>query len=183
MNLDAKIEGLLFFKGEPISRKELGKLLKANMSEINDALALLTEKLNDRGLTLVFKEDDVILGTNSELSTLIEDLRKEEINKELSKASLETIAIILYKEFVTRSEIDYIRGVNSSFILRNLLIRGLIEKVNHPEDNRKFAYKPSFELLQFMGVSKIEDLPDFESIKQTLAKNISEQSEGDEEIK
>ena len=76
-----------------------------------------------------------------------------------------TLSIILYKNGVKRSEIDYIRGVNSSFILRALSIRGLVDKVVDPDDNRRFIYKPSFDLLSFMGVTSIKELPERRLIK------------------
>ena len=174
MTLDQKIEGLLFFKGEPISVKKLAELLGVSKDEIRDALKILEEKLAGRGLQLIFKEDAVMLGTNKELSPILENLRKEELSRELSKASLETLAVILYKEGATRSDIDYIRGVNSSFILRNMLIRGLIEKITDPTDSRRYIYKPTFDLLSFLGLSKISELPDYGEMKTMLDKNATE---------
>ena len=69
-----------------------------------------------------------MLGTAPQMSATVETLTKEELMKDLGKAGLETISIILYKGPISRAEIDYIRGVQSNFILRNLLVRGLIEK-------------------------------------------------------
>ena len=112
-----------------------------------------------------------MLGTNPEFGSMLEEMRKEELSKELSKASLETIAVILYKEGATRADIDYIRGVNSSFILRNLLIRGLVEKITDPADSRRYLYKPSFDLLSYLGLSKLSLLPEFENMKIILDKN------------
>ena len=86
----------------------------------------------------------------------------------MSKASLETLSIVLYKNGVTRALIDYIRGVNSSFTLRALLIRGLIEKIPDPKDNRRYIYKPTFDLLSFMGINKIEELPDYDTIIENI---------------
>ena len=123
ITLDAKVEALLFFKGEPLSVKKIAKLFKAKDSEVSQALEVLEEKLKERGLQLIFKDEDVMLGTHKELGSFFEGLRKEELTKELSKASLETLSVILYKDGVTRGEIDYIRGVYSSFILRSLLVR------------------------------------------------------------
>ena len=157
MNLDAKIEAILFIKGEPVKLKQLAKSLDVEISNIEEALKSLEERLRDRGLQLVRKEDEVALSTASELGPLIEQIQKEELNKELSKAALETIAIILYhnSEGARRSDIDWIRGVNSSFILRGLAMRGLVEKVSHPTDKRTFIYKPSFDLLSYLGIGKI----------------------------
>ncbi|MFA6324803.1 MAG: SMC-Scp complex subunit ScpB [Candidatus Paceibacterota bacterium] len=168
MELKQKIEAILFFKGEPLSIKRLMEILKVSKEEIGEALIDLNNDLNVRGIVLVEKGDELTLGTNPELSTLIEDLQKEELNKELSKASLETLSIILYKNSVTRAEIDYIRGVNSSFTLRMLSIRGLVEKTTDLKDNRRYIYKPTFDLLSFMGVKNVEELPEYVDINNNL---------------
>lgn len=187
MTLDQKIEGLLFFRGEPISMKKLAEFLGVKKDDVMEALKILEEKLADRGLTLVRKEDEVMLGTKSELGPMLEKIRKEELSKELSKASLETLSVILYKDGVARSEIDYIRGVNSSFILRNLLVRGLIEKITHPTDSRRYIYKPTFDLLAHLGISSVSELPGYLETKAALdnqeAKEEPEEGEVMEEIK
>lgn len=179
MNLEQKIEAILFFKGEPVSRKKLTDILKSNQTEINEAILKLKESLKNRGVALLEKDDELTLGTAPELSDLIENLQKEELNRDLSKASLETLSIVLYKNGVTRAEIDYIRGVNSSFTLRALSVRGLIEKTLDEKDNRRYLYKPSFELLSYMGVKSIEELPDYGEVKNSLniaAKNLEEET-------
>ncbi|MBP6060649.1 MAG: SMC-Scp complex subunit ScpB [Candidatus Pacebacteria bacterium] len=164
MNLEQKLEAILFWKGEPMSKKKLGEILSAGVEEINEALIKLKENLQNRGIALIENGDEVMLGTTPELSSLFENLRKEELNKELSKAALETLSIVLYKNGVSRAEIDYIRGVNSSFTLRALSVRGLIEKTTDAGDTRRFIYKPSFELLSFMGVKSVEELPEFRDV-------------------
>ncbi len=181
MNLDAKIEALLFYKGEPLSVSTLAKMLKEKEADIDMAIITLEEKLVGRGITLIRKEDEITLSTSNEMSETIDALRKEELNKDLSKASLETLAIVIYKNGATRSEIDYIRGVNSSFILRNLLIRGLVEKSTDPSDQRRLIYKPTFELLSFMGVSKIENIPEWNELHSTLSNEIAKSTESKEE--
>src|SRR3989344_5507923 len=167
-NLESKIEAILFWKGEPISRKKLAEILKVGAKEINDALEKIKENLRDRGVVLLETEDEVTLGTSPELSRLIEDLQKEELNKDLSKASLETLSIILYKNSASRAEIDYVRGVNSSFILRALSVRGLVERTMDPKDNRRYIYKPSFDLLSFMGIKSVTDLPDYAEVNDSI---------------
>lgn len=198
MEIEAKIEAILFWKGEPISRKKLSEILsssakparqlvggasdgqgKFGQKEIDEAIEKLKASLKNRGVALVENYDEIMLGTAPELSELIENLQKEELNKELSKASLETLSIILYKNGASRAEIDYIRGVNSSFTLRALSIRGLIKKTTDEKDSRKFIYKPSFELLSFMGIKSIEELPEYEEISSSIniaAKNLEDLS-------
>jgi len=178
MNIEKKIEAILFWKGEPVSLKRLQDILKVSKEEILEAVANLKENLANRGITLQEKDNEITLGTAPELSKLIEDLQKEELNKDLSKASLETLSIILYKNGANRAEIDYIRGVNSSFTLRALSIRGLVEKTTDPKDSRRYIYKPSFELLSFMGVKSVEELPDYSEVNNGIeiaAKNLEEE--------
>ena len=186
MNLESKIEAILFWKGEPISRKKISEILSAQAGlkveerEINEGVEKLKENLKDRGVVLLEKDGDLMLGTTPELSDLIENLQKEELNRDLSKASLETLSIVLYKNGASRSEIDYIRGVNSSFTLRALSIRGLVEKISDPKDNRRFIYRPSFELLSFMGVKSVEELPEYLEVSNSI--NVAAKS-GEEEAK
>lgn len=168
MNLDSKIEALLFFKGGSMEVKELVELLGENKENIENALNKLKENLSVRGIKLIQKEDEVMLATPKEMSGLIEEMRKGELTKDLGKAGAETLAIVLYKSPVTRAEIDYIRGVSSTFILRNLLIRGLVEKASNPKDQRSFLYKPTLELLSFLGIKNIEELPEFDKVQGEL---------------
>ncbi len=179
MNLESKIEGLLFYKGEDMEIKKIAEIFKVEKSEIEEALLVLDKSLENRGLILVRKDDRVVLGIRGELSPILEEMRKDEITKELTKSSLETLSIVIYKNGVTRSEIDYIRGVNSSFILRNLLVRGLIEKVIDPKDSRRFLYKPTFDTLTHLGIKSIQDLPKYEDIRSQLLEinNITEKND------
>ncbi len=175
MTLDAQIEAILFWKGESVSRKKLALLLDTSEENIDQALTDLEGKLAGRGLQLVLKEDEVMLGTRAELGTLIEKLAKEELVRDLGKAGLETLSIILYRGPIARRDIDYIRGVNSNFILRNLLVRGLVEKVTNPEDQRGYLYKPTFELLSYLGLSKISDLPEYEQVRTEIETHQAEE--------
>mgnify|MGYP001590698220 CR=1 FL=1 len=183
LSLDAQIEGILFWKGEPVRLRKLSQVLNAAEEDILSSLEILKQKLEGRGITLVFKEDEVMIGTATQMSAIVESLTKEELVKDLGKAGLETVSIILYKGPISRAEIDYIRGVQSSFILRNLLVRGLIEKVTKPDDQRSFLYKPSFELLSYLGLSKIEDIPEYESVKKEFELIREQISEGGQTTK
>jgi segregation and condensation protein B len=172
LSLDSQLEAVLFWKGEPQSIKKLAASLGKKEEEILAGLEILKEKIKDRGVELIYKDNEVMLGTAAKLSHIIERLTKEELVRDLGKAGLETISIIAYKGPISRAEIDYIRGVQSTFILRNLQIRGLVEKVENEKDRRSFLYRPTFELLQFLGVSKIEDLPEYEKVKTEFEQNL-----------
>lgn len=156
------IESILFLKGEPMTIKQLSKLLKKTESEIKSALSSLQEKLSERGIRLLKKEDSFMLATAPESSKFTKELIKEEFDSELSKAALETLAIVVYRGPITRAEIDHIRGVNSTFTARNLLIKGLIEREINPKDSRSYLYKSSFQLLQYLGIQSIKDIPEYE---------------------
>src|SRR3989338_8137530 len=95
--LEAKIEAVLFWKGEPVSLKKLGEILKVSPGETLEAIANLKTTLEERGITLVENNNEFTLATAPQFGQLIENLQKEELNKDLSKASLETLSIILYK--------------------------------------------------------------------------------------
>ena len=88
MDLDSKIEALLFYKGEAMKVKELVKLLGADKDSIESALNTLQEKLSGRGVTLIRKEDEIQLATSREMSDIIEQIRKDELTKDLGKAGV-----------------------------------------------------------------------------------------------
>ncbi len=177
MDLEKKIEALLFWKGEPIKRKKLVEIFGAKDGEISEALEKLKKVHQERGVVFLEKDDEVMLGTAPELSDFFEKLQKEELNKDLSKASLETLSIILYKNGASKAGIDYIRGVNSGFTLRALSVRGLIERITDQKDNRRYIYKPSFELLSFIGVKSVEELPDYREINDSLTVGIKNEED------
>jgi len=168
MDISSKLEALLFWKAEPVSTKKLAGFLKVEESVVFSGLDELEQKLQRRGLTIVRDGDQVMLGTAKELSSIIEEIAKEEISRDLGKAGLETLSIILYQGPISRADVDYIRGVNSQFIIRNLLIRGLIERDENPSDARIFLYKPTLTLLSFLGLNKIKDLPEYDQVRQEI---------------
>lgn len=177
MNLEAQIESILFFKGEPVSVKQLSAFFDKSEDEIETAINNLKNSLQDRGICLIKNDSKVMLGTAPEVHDLIEKLKKEELSKEIGKAGLETLSIILYRGPVRKSEIDYIRGVNSGSILRNLMIRGLVERKSDDKDQRSFLYVPTFDLLSFLGVSELKELPEYEKVKTELEKAVAEEVE------
>src|SRR3990167_7367247 len=147
MNNENKIEAILLFKNEPVTLAELIKLLSVSKDEVDSAISNLQKVYQERGIVLVSNGDEVSLGTHPTLSGMIEELQKEEFSRELGRAGLETLAIVLYKGPIARREIDHIRGVNSGFILRNLMIRGLVERADDLPGERSYRYKGTLKLL------------------------------------
>ncbi|MBI2065581.1 MAG: SMC-Scp complex subunit ScpB [Candidatus Zambryskibacteria bacterium] len=163
MNNESRIEAILFFKNEPVSVAELSKWLGEKPDAVREALINLQNFYKDRGIVIVSDSQFVSIGTHPGASELIENLKKEEFSRELGRAGLETLAIILYKGPVSRREIDYIRGVNSGFILRTLLIRGLIERTESISGERSYSYKITLKLLEHLGITRLEDLPEYQN--------------------
>lgn len=168
MNIEAKLEAILFFKAEPVSMKRLAELLGLDKKAVETGLAGLEAKLAGRGVTLVRVGDEVELRTAPETASVVEKLLQEELARDIGKAGAEVLAIVLYRARATRREIDWIRGVNSTFTLRELAARGLVARTANPKDARGFVYEPTAELLAHLGVSRVEALPDYAEAKKEL---------------
>ncbi len=167
MTTSQHIEALLFWKNEAVSVGWLSKVLSKDVEEIIEAISELESALHGRGIVLQRNGDEITLKTHSDAGELIETLSKEELVKELTPSALETLSIILYRGPLSKKEIDYIRGVNSGFILRNLLIRGLIEK-EETKEGRSFSYRGTLDLLSLLGISKLEELEEYEAVKSEI---------------
>jgi segregation and condensation protein B len=172
MTTQSLIEALLFSRAEPWTIEELAQATNKETSDITEGLSQLEQALSDRGICLMRAGDTITLGTHPEAHAILEKLYKEELEKGLSKASIDTLSIIMYGDEVTRGKIDFIRGVNSSFILRSLLVRGLIERLAYPKDKKRFMYAPTVALLAQLGVGNVEALPDYARIHAELTKNM-----------
>lgn len=160
-NLAKRTEAILFIHGEPITIEKLARILGSDKTKIREAAEELEQKLIDTALTLVWKDDTLQLATRPAMAKDMEGLIAEEVSREISRAAAETLAIIAYRGPIIKSEIDYIRGVNASYTLRGLLIRGLIERKTNPKDARTYIYQASIDFLKFLGLSKTEELPEY----------------------
>lgn len=169
MTLAAQIEAILFWQAEPVTLAYLSKAVGKSEVEVQEALKTLESELVNRGVQLMWKDNEVMLGTTSEASGLIEKLTREALSRDLGKATLETLTAVLYQGPIARARIDYLRGVNSSFILRHLMVRGLIERVPNPQDARSYLYQATFQLLQRLGLSRVSDLPEYSQLAERLA--------------
>lgn len=172
--LNQKIESLLFYRAEPITKKELAKLCSVSLEECTSALATFTQDCASRGVALIDDGDSVALRTSPDTALFLDKIIQEERATPLSKATSEVLSVILYMDKPTRAEIDFIRGVNSTFSLRALLIRGLVDRVAHESDSRKLVYTPTIELLSHLGVSRVEELPQFAETRASLAAELAQ---------
>jgi segregation and condensation protein B len=170
LSLPATIEAVLFAHGEPMEKKRLGTLLGIPGEMLTAGLSELGTSLESRGLALIETDALVELRTHASAAPVIKQLRESELARDLGKASLETLAIILYKGGATRSDIDWIRGVNSTAAIRSLLMRGLIEKGEDITDKRRARYTATVDALAHLGISRKEDLPRYAELTGALSR-------------
>lgn len=169
----AALEALLFAYGEPMSVKKIGALLGESADAVTRAADALRQKLeaaSDGGLCLLVNAGQYQLATKPSFASLVESLMKAETQEELTPASQETLAIVAFGGPIGRAEIEYIRGVNSSFILRSLLLRGLVDRAPDPERANAYRYTISFDCLKHLGVGSISGLPDYEKYRGLIEK-------------
>jgi segregation and condensation protein B len=171
----AALEAVLFAAGEPLSKKRLATLIGATPEELRDAATELHKNLSNRGLALVEAGEEIEIRTTPEAASIIQKLRESELSRDLGKAGLETLAVILYKNGATRSEIDWVRGVNSAAALRSLTLRGLVAREEDTIDRRRIRYTTTIEALAHLGVSSVRNLPRYEE----FAASLSEQPASD----
>jgi segregation and condensation protein B len=186
MKIESILESLLFISGEPMSFKKLAKIILQKEEELKLSAESLAKKYTERngGLRILIKDDKIQMVTAGENSDVVESFLKADIEGELSRAALEVLSIVAYRGPITRSEIENIRGVNCSFTLRHLLIRGLAERISNPNDARAYLYRVSFDFLKNLGVERIEDLPKFKELreKELFGKiNDTKETENEEE--
>jgi segregation and condensation protein B len=168
MTLEARLEAILFWRAEPVAVGALAQWVKEPLPAVEAALESLAKNLTGRGVQLVRSGGVVALATHPAAAPIVEELQRGELAGDLGAAALETLATVVYRSPVTRSEIDYVRGVNSSYILRQLTARGLIERAE-AAGTRGYAYQPTIELLQQLGLKDWSELPDYETARTRLA--------------
>ncbi len=166
----AEIEAMLFASGDPVSIEKMQKFLKLTKVQIKDSIKSLSVRYNgsESGLQLIEKRGRIQLATKVVLSKSVAEFLGKSLNEELSKSSLETLAVVAYRGPVTRVQIEYIRGVNCSYALRVLSLRGIVERKDNPLDSRSYLYEISFDFLKSLGLEKIEELDEYEKLKEQL---------------
>ena len=162
------IESLLFVAGKPLKAKELAKILETDASEVTAVLDNLKDQKKDAGIILLENNGEYQLATNSKYSTHIKNFLNAELREKLTDATVEVLAIVAYRQPISKAEIEAIRGVNSQYSLRHLLMRGLVEKIPNPADARSFLYQTTAEFLMHLGLSSVKDLLEFEKLVEKI---------------
>ncbi len=167
-NLKSILESILFVAGKPVTVKGLAKILELDEAKIQETLQQIAEDFKDKGLVLLESGDNWQFATNSVNSAEVKKFLNAELREKLTDATVETLAIIAYRQPISRSEIEAIRGVNCQYSIRHLLIRGLIQKTQNPNDSRQLLYETTLEFLQHMGLTSTKDLPDFATLTEKI---------------
>src|SRR5512145_1199597 len=158
--LSVKLEALLFVAAEPVATAQLATALDVAPSVVERGLHELDASLASRGLRLQRHAVRFQLTTAPELAELIERFLGLEATTHLSRAALETLAIVAYQQPVTRPQIDAIRGVNSDSMMKSLLHKGLILESGRADGpGRPILYSTSPEFLQHFGLNSILEMP------------------------
>lgn len=166
MNVDIKkLEAYLFAEGDAVSKKKLVKVFNASIEQIQQAINSLSKQLEGRGIVLVQTDEAVALRTSPDVFEFLQEIYEKDTKEELGSAALEVFAILLYNGEASKTQIDYIRGVNSSTSLKNLMIRGLVERKK--EKGRTF-YRVTPDALSYLGVKTVDELPNLSKVKEKL---------------
>jgi segregation and condensation protein B len=181
MTLSAQLESLLFVSPKPLALKVLAGLVEADEKTVSQALETLADEYRQtgRGFTIINQNHQYQLVTAGDNAALVKKLLRIESGGELTPASLEALTVIAYRGPITKTELERLRGVNCSLIIRNLLLRGLIEE---KEDRRQAEslYTVTLEFVKYLGLPSLDALPDYdklhrhETITQTLERTLVE---------
>lgn len=165
LDLHRAFEALLFLAGKPLRIKKIAELLGTDQATARAAVEAFRMTWNARGggTVVAMVGDEVQMVTHSDLHAIAEAYVKDETRGELTRPQLEALTVIAYRGPMTKAELEQIRGVHCGLILRNLLIRGLIEERRDPEKHED-AYTISMDLLRHLGLTDARELPDFERL-------------------
>lgn len=165
--LEASLEALLFVAAAPVEISQLAEALDQKAQDVEAALHNLEQTYQSgRGLSLQWHQNRVQLTTAPAMAALVEKFLGLEATARLSRAALEALAIIAYRQPVTRPSVDSIRGVNSDGVLKSLLSKGLVQEVGRSEGpGRPILYGTTTEFLQHFGLASLAELPPYERIE------------------
>jgi segregation and condensation protein B len=156
---EAQLEALLFVAERPLSRREIAAIARVDRADVDERLGDLEVSLRARGVRLVVSDERVELVTAPEVGALIARYVGADAAR-LSPASLETLAIVAYRQPVTKAAVERIRGVDSDYTIRSLLHRRLIVELGRSDaPGRPFLYGTGFEFLERFGLTSLEELP------------------------
>ena len=172
-NTKSIIESLLFVSEKPISVREIADVSGIMVAEVQSTLKEIEAEYREKGIRLIRKGEYFSFISAPENAKEVSALLNEELRHDISPAAIEALAIVTYKQPITRAEIEEIRGVNSDQIVRNLMIRGLITEVGRKEAvGRPILYGTTMEFIQYFGLDSEEKLPKIDDLNLFGNKNV-----------
>jgi segregation and condensation protein B len=175
LELNALLESLLFVADRPVTIEDLSAALDVPADKVAAALDVLDAEYTQRGLRIQRRGQHLQLVSAPEAGPAIERFLGLGISGRLSTAALETLSIVAYQQPVTRAQVEAIRGVQCSGILRSLVRRGLLEVVDRAETvGRPILYGTTFEFLQQFGLCSVRDLPNWQELEREIGARESE---------
>ena len=184
MELKSQVESTLFVAGKPLSPASIARAIGQDGAAVEAALRELASDRRESGVVLLESDGTWMMSTNPENAEIVRMFLNAEMREKLTDATVETLAIIAYRQPISKAEIEAIRGVNCQYSIRALLIRGLISKESDPKDGRQLLYQTTHEFLEHMGLSSVKDLPDFETFTEKVRlpeKEVHEATQGEAE--
>ena len=178
MNIKSILESLLLVNERPIETKELAGILNIDKRQIEKSLDELASEYSARasGVCIIKVAGGYQMCSHPDNEEWVKKMYQEKNKQRLSGASLETLAIIAYKQPITRTEVELIRGVNVDGVTRHLLEWGLIKEAGRkPVPGRPFLYITTRKFLEYFGLNSLEDLPKLEEFAE-FSKDFSEPS-------
>lgn len=166
--LQTQLESILFVANKPAPVSMLAKLVEKDEPAVLAALQQLQIARKDSGIIVMEANGQWQLGTNPQNVNLVKSYLTADLREKLTDATVEVLGIIAYRQPISKTEIEAIRGVNCQYSIRQLLMRGLIEKAVNPNDSRSTYYQLTTEFLQHMGLQSVSDLPEFEKLTASI---------------
>lgn len=174
------LESLLFAVAKSLTFKELVEYFEAEDGEVKEMVEALQEKYNteDSGIHVMVNNGRVQFMTNPDNGEKLHQYFEDELSKDLTKPSLETLTIIAYRQPISKEELEQIRGVNCSLIIRNLLIRGFIDS-KEEQGGLVTTYSVTMDFLRYLGINSVSELPKYEELNSNsdLARLLTEKEE------
>lgn len=164
-DLPQKLEAILFVSTQEEPIEKLARVLNVSEIEIDQAIKTLQTDSINRGITIIENNRHLQMVSSPQYALEIAQFHQKDLREKLSDLALETLAIIAYQGPISRYQIEDIRGVNSTFVLRNLLRRGLIER---KVDGKKSAYQTSTDFLNYLGLKNINALPKYQEFQSSI---------------
>ncbi len=179
-DVERSIEAILFAAGYPVKYEKLSEVIGLPQKDIRNLIAHMAEGYGDRGIQLLLYPDTCQLTTKEIFLPYIREALGIKRGGNLSNSSLEVLAVVAYNQPVTRSYVDIIRGVDSSYAVTSLLDKGLIEAVGRLDaPGRPMLYGTTDKFLRVFGLNSLADLPETEALD-TAAAHVKDQGEAGE---